>query len=132
MIEIDLEKRKEVYRVLDTALLLGSDYAYEKIQRKLDELDGLIPLDAAPTGDGDTPSYSCVEDNIKQVVCHKLAEPTRSLLAEVSEPSLETFHEQYLKPGRPVVIKDSVDHWPAVCGSRSWCNLNYIKHGKLH
>ncbi|OQR85447.1 hypothetical protein ACHHYP_11816 [Achlya hypogyna] len=45
----------------------------------------------------------------------------------IDPPPLSVFHDTYMRPRRPVVIRGAMTHWPAMGGHRSWANLDYLK-----
>ncbi|XP_075229715.1 lysine-specific demethylase 8-like isoform X2 [Lycorma delicatula] len=45
------------------------------------------------------------------------------LIPVLSCPSLETFYSDYFKPRKPVVLKDCINHWPALS---KWKDINYL------
>ena len=138
------EKRKDIYSVLDTALLLGSDYAYQDIQDRLAVLDAPLVTNViiVPTTDiGLDTTFSCEKINhhnelsnqlLQTFICAPLSlSSSNTHLPMVAAPSLDKFEKDYMLLGLPVVLTECVTHWPALSGPRSWSNLNYIKQGKL-
>ncbi|EFA74628.1 transcription factor jumonji [Heterostelium album PN500] len=47
-------------------------------------------------------------------------------IERVELPSLQLFQSKYMNVGRPVIIKQSMQHWPAIT-TRPWRNLDYLK-----
>jgi hypothetical protein len=154
------EKRKDIYSVLDTALLLGSDHAYEDIQQRLAFLDealvsneetsvspyaasvvadapgtgagtragaGAPPAPAAAASDGS--SEHDLPTQLKQLVLSPLP-PGSTALPTAAAPTLDEFESLYMLPAAPVLLRECIDHWPAMAGHRAWGSLDYIRRGK--
>lgn len=126
------EKRLDVYKVLDTALLLGSDFTYDEIQRQLAELDeGLA--DAVESEYTPLPVFSleAASDDSSPLTA-LIFQEHKNICSQIPldySPSLQRFYQRYLTAGSPVVMMGCVDHWPAMAGPRAWSNLRYIRHG---
>lgn len=54
----------------------------------------------------------------------------RGILAEQrSCPSLENFLRNYFLPGVPVILTDSINHWPAM---KNWSDIAYLQRVAGH
>lgn len=120
------EKRDELYSILDAALLLGSDFAYDDIQRQLSALDAALKI-YEPRLPSPVPSkIRTVSPRLRRVV---LATSSLDPVPVEDTPTLERFLDIYMTAGRPVLLRGCAAHWPAMHGPRAWSNLDYIKHG---
>ena len=126
-------KRLEVYSVLDSALLLGSDFAYDDIQAMLRAMDNR----SAPGAEGLPPaSPTRLKEEPLPAQLFNMAYGSPSSLGVVGSvecPGLDDFLEEHMIPGSPVVLRGCLEHWPALSGPRAWANLDYIRRGEcLH
>ncbi|PON69744.1 JmjC domain containing protein [Parasponia andersonii] len=131
---------KEALRVLDMGIIMGGT-----LLRK--DLDSAVhKVSAKARGDGDprvsqdqgangSPSSSSSSKSERQLVRDGLDKaemlrvlPEKSLSCNIvvkrSALSLEGFLREYVMSGLPVIISDSMTHWPA---RTKWNDLDYLK-----
>jgi hypothetical protein len=127
---------KEMFKVCDVALLLGSDFAYPELQSLLETLDRLLAShqDSSPTGL--LLSHRSWRRPISTMgYLPAILKPLQRHLGRVLElpgpVSIAAFRDDFMRHGLPVkFLCGTFEHWPArMPGERAWNNLQYIHRG---
>lgn len=109
---IHCRRLDEAYELLDKAILIGNtDNLYPKASEFIEKVSNLLNI-------------AFGSENIDFLPIPKL-EPQK-VKCEVSIencPSIERFRSQYFMKGEPVLIKNVLDHWPALS---KWRDINYL------
>nr|GEV39522.1 lysine-specific demethylase JMJ30 [Tanacetum cinerariifolium] len=120
---------KEVIRVLDTGLIMGGTVLRKDLE------DGIVKA-TERIDHGDVVGVSGESDESNVLTCRNAVDlmevrqilPKNSLSCKLvdkrSALSLEGFMCDYFLPGSPVLLSDSMTHWPA---TTKWNDLNYLK-----
>ncbi|CAN1158104.1 Lysine-specific demethylase JMJ30 [Linum perenne] len=121
---------KEALRVLDMGLIMGGMLLREDLESAVQFISA---KDREARGercvvDGDERKCKLVEDgefDKSEVLCVLPAKSmTSKLVAKRSGLSLEGFLREHFLAGLPVIISDSMAHWPAV---KKWNDIDYLR-----
>ncbi|XP_048499786.1 lysine-specific demethylase JMJ30 isoform X2 [Beta vulgaris subsp. vulgaris] len=118
----------ETLKTLDLGLIMGGTLLRVDLESGVDKVMGVTAMEERENGNGNINGgllFSSVDFNEDEVT--RLL-PMKSLsskfVARRSELSLEGFLREYYLLGLPVIISDSMSHWPA---RARWNNLEYLK-----
>lgn len=128
---------KEMYKVCDIAILLGSDFAYDELQNLLHQLDQISAASFATISDE---KHIKVHPSWRHPVCCKsylppILQPRQKRLGgvlELAQPvPISTLRDDFMSRSVPVKFKRGIiEHWPARGpGERAWNNVDYILRG---
>lgn len=116
----------DVIRTCDMGLLMGAPLMDNVLARMADKLQqihsSLLPIcqvQQSNHGDSIRRSKLDLSYNTAGILCGDDV-PT------VCCPSLEHFFKQYMLTGRPVILQNCMDHWPAM-GQRRW-SIDYLRN----
>jgi len=121
---------KEALRVLDMGLIMGGMLLREDLESAVQFISA---KDREARGercavDGEERKCKLVEDgefDKSEVLCVLPAKSmTSKLVAKRSGLSLEGFLREHFLAGLPVIISDSMAHWPAV---KKWNDIDYLR-----
>jgi len=122
---------KEALKLLDMCLLMGGERSHSIAHQIISKLPSSKHLsserDSAPNQRPrlKMPRMSALSPTPSDPPRHcGSCQP----LQRVSRPSLEQFLTEHMNAQVPVIITDSIAHWPALCDKeRSWSDLRYLK-----
>ncbi|EPS72890.1 hypothetical protein M569_01866, partial [Genlisea aurea] len=110
-------------RALDMGLIMGGLTLRDDLNLCVEKVGFHLRGDERDSDDGQLLLY---KDFIFAEVANSL--PAKSFSSKTVEKkhglSLERFLQEYFIPGSPVVICDSLEHWPA---KERWRDMNYLK-----
>uniref|UniRef100_A0A7C9D638 JmjC domain-containing protein n=1 Tax=Opuntia streptacantha TaxID=393608 RepID=A0A7C9D638_OPUST len=126
----------ETLRALDMGLIMGGPLLKPELEAAVDTV--MVAKERENGGLGGGGGNDKVESNSSSCKLVNLSEfneaevlkllPDKSLSLKYVERrsglSLEGFLRDYYQPGSPVIISDSMSHWPAIT---RWNNMNYLK-----
>lgn len=109
----------KLFRLLDLGILLGSSHSLKLIQEIISMIQSSSPI------------HLPLMSNFKYLEKIESTIPMFQPMLRNNLPvedclNLLTFSEKYFHPQRPVVIRNSIQHWPAL---NLWNDLEYINSG---